>query len=300
MDTITGMRTFCAVAEARSFNKAALSLGMSAALTSKYIAQLEARLGVRLLNRTTRSLALTQTGSEYLSRCKTLLSEFDAMEDSIQDANAAPKGHLLISAPRILGETYLMDLVADFLALHPEITIEVKLSDRFVNIIEEGFDLVIRGGALKDSSLIARKLAPSDIVHCATPAYLAAHGTPKHPYDLTEHRCIVDSNFESQSHWAFVEHGERISVAVSGPIIVNSAFACRKLALRDLGIMHTPSQMVAKDISDGRLVHILQEFDLSNTALYVVYPHNRHLSAKTRAFVDFLVGYFAKKKIYVK
>lgn len=300
MDTLTGMRTFCAVAEARSFNKAAAQLGISPALTSKYVAQLEARLGVRLLNRTTRSLALTQTGREYLSRAKTMIREFDALEESIQDTNAAPKGHLRLSAPRILGETYLMDLAADFLELHPEITIEVKLSDRFVNIIDEGFDLVIRGGALKDSSLIARKLAPSDIIHCATPAYLARHGTPQHPYDLTTHRCLVDSNFEAQSHWAFVEHGERISVAVNGPIIVNSAFACRKLALRDLGIMHTPSLMVAKDIAEGRLVHILQAFDLSNTALYVVYPHNRHLSAKTRAFVDFLIGYFAKKKIYVE
>ena len=300
MDTLTGMRTFCAVADARSFNKAAAQLGISPALTSKYIAQLEARLGVRLLNRTTRSLALTQTGREYLTRAKTMIREFDALEESIQDTNAAPKGHLRLSAPRILGETYLMDLAADFLELHPEITIEVKLSDRFVNIIDEGFDLVIRGGALKDSSLIARKLAPSDIIHCATPAYLARHGTPQHPYDLTAHRCLVDSNFETQSHWAFVEHGERISVAVNGPIIVNSAFACRKLALRDLGIMHTPSLMVAKDIAEGRLVHILQAFDLSNTALYVVYPHSRHLSAKTRAFVDFLVGYFAKKKIYVE
>ena len=299
MDTITGMRTFCAVAEARSFNKAALHLGMSAALTSKYIAQLEARLGVRLLNRTTRSLALTQTGAEYLARAKDMIREFDALEESIQDANAAPKGHLRISAPRILGETYLIDLIADFLEIHPEITIEVKLSDRFVNIVEEGYDLVIRGGALKDSSLIARKLARSDVLHCASPAYLAANGTPQHPYDLTEHRCIVDSNFADQSHWPFAENGERISVAVNGPIIVNSAHACRKLALRGLGIMHTPSQMVATEIAEGKLVRVLQAYDLLNTALYVVYPHSQHLPTKTRAFVDFMVAYFAQKQIYV-
>jgi len=299
MDTLTGMRTFCAVAEARSFNKAAAQLGISPALTSKYIAQLEARLGVRLLNRTTRSLALTQTGREYLSRAKTMIREFDALEESIQDTNAAPKGHLRLSAPRILGETYLIDLIADFLEIHPEITIELKLTDRFVNLIEEGFDLVIRGGALKDSSLIARKLAPSNVLHCASPAYLARHGTPQHPYDLTEHRCIVDSNFESQSHWSFAENAERISVAVNGPIIVNSARACRNLALRDLGIMHTPSQMVTKQLAEGKLIRILQAFELLNAALYVVYPHTQHLPTKTRALTDFLVTYFAEKQIYV-
>lgn len=297
MDTITGMRTFCAVAVKRSFIKAAQHLGISAALTSKYIAQLEERLGVRLLNRTTRSLSLTQTGSEYLSRCQMLLKEFDALEDSVQESSATPQGHLQISAPRILGENYLMEAIADFLAEHPKITIEVKLSDRFVNIVEEGFDLAIRGGALKDSSLISRKLASSSIVHCASPAYLKANGTPMHPNELTEHMCIIDSNFEGKSLWPFLDNGEKISVAVNGPITVNGVQACRRLALRGLGIMHAPSGMVAEKINAKKLIPILEKFDLSNAGLYVVYPHNRHLSVKVRSLVDFLVAYFAKNYI---
>lgn len=294
MDTITGMRTFCAVAVERSFINAARHLGISAALTSKYIAQLEERLGVRLLNRTTRSLSLTQTGSEYFSRCQMLLTEFDALEDSVQEANATPKGHLRISAPHILGENQLMEAIADFLDSHPKITIEVKLSDRFVNIIEEGFDLAIRGGALKDSSLISRKLASSNIVHCASPAYLEANGTPAHPNDLAEHMCIIDSNFQGASLWPFLDNGEKISVAVNGPIVVNSVLACRKLALRGLGIMHAPNSMIAEEIASKKLIPILEKFDLSNTGLYIMYPHSRHLSAKVRSFVDFLTAYFAK------
>ncbi len=297
MDTITGMRTFCAVANEHSFINAAKQLGISPALTSKYIAQLEERLGVRLLNRTTRSLSLTQTGRDYFARSQILLREFDALEDSVQESRASPKGHLLISAPRILAENYLVNVVADFLELYPDITIELKLSDRFVNIVEEGFDLAIRAGALKDSSLIARKLASSHIVYCATPEYLQKYGTPQHPDELTKHSCIVDSNFEGRTLWPFMENGEKISVAVQGSIIVNSAIACRKLALRGFGIMQTPHYMVAKEIAANRLVPILQNFDIFNSGLYVVYPHSKHLPAKTRAFVDFLAGHFAKNDI---
>ncbi|OUS07867.1 hypothetical protein A9Q96_05045 [Rhodobacterales bacterium 52_120_T64] len=180
---------------------------------------------------------------------------------------------------------------------YPDITIELKLSDRFANIVEEGFDLAIRAGALKDSSLIARKLASSHIVYCATPEYLREHGRPQHPDDLTDHSCIVDSNFEGRTLWPFMENGEKITVAVQGPITVNSAIACRKLALRGFGIMQTPYYMVAKEIAANRLIPILQNFDVFNSGLYAVYPHSKHLPIKNRVFVGFLVGHFAKTDI---
>jgi DNA-binding transcriptional LysR family regulator len=293
MDTITGMRTFCAVASEESFVNAAKRLGISAALTSKYVGQLEERLGVRLLNRTTRSLAMTETGRAYYKRCLQVIEDFDELEATVQDFRVSPKGHLLISAPRLLGETRLTGAVSEFLERFTDITVEMRLSDRFVNIVEEGFDLAIRAGSLKDSSLIARKLAPAQIIFCASPGYLERHGTPTHPDDLANHNCIVDGNFEERAMWPFIVDGKKTSVAVRGRFSANSANATRQMALKHFGIMVCPDHVVARDIASGTLIPLLEEFSAFDRGIYALYPHNRHLAAKVRVFVDFLVTYFA-------
>lgn len=294
MDTITGMRTFCAVASEESFVKAATKLGISAALTSKYISQLEERLNVRLLNRTTRSLALTENGQAYFKRCLALIEEFDALEASVQDNEISPRGHLVISASVNFGETYLTDAVGKFLEKYPGISIDVRLSDRFVNIVEEGFDLAVRLGDLQDSTLIARKLAETGIVLCATPQYFDKHPAPEKPIDLAQHDCIIDTNFTGGDQWPFLINGEKKTIRVHGRLRISSDTATRTLLLRHMGIALCPEHVVAKDIAEGRLTCVLKEFNAFQLDLYAVYPHNRHLAVKVRVFVDFLVDYFSE------
>jgi len=293
MDIITGMRTFCAVAQQQSFVNAANLLGISPALTSKYIGQLEDRLGVRLLNRTTRSLSLTEQGSRYFSRCQELIAQFDALEATVQEAQTAPKGHLRLSAPRALGEAFLMPVISDFLDEYPNITVEVHLSDRFVNIVEEGFDLAVRVGVLQDSALVARKLSSLNIVLCAAPEYLEWAGTPQTPDDLSHHRCIIDSIFKGGATWPFWVNGKKTTVVVSGRATVNSANACRDMALRGVGIIRAPDHVVADDIAVGRLKPLLTSYIHSDFGIYAIYPHSQYLATKTRLLVDFLVMRFS-------
>jgi len=293
MDSITGMRCFCAVAQQQSFTKAAAVMGISPALCSKYIGQLEDRLGVRLLNRTTRSLSITEQGHLYYAQSLVVIREFDLAETLVLETQTSPKGHIRLSAPRALGESFLVGVIADFLDIYPEISVETKLSDRFVNIVEEGFDLAVRIGALEDSTLIARKLSPMTAILCASPDYLARAGTPQKPIDLIHHQCIIDSNYRGGSHWPFWVSGEKVNVAVKGRATVNSAISCRDLALRGAGIVRSPDQVVANEIKSGRLVVLLSEFVGFEFGVYAVHPHSQYLAAKTRILVDYLVSRFA-------
>jgi len=298
MDTITGMRTFCAVATEESFIRAAQRLGISPALTSKYVGQLEERLGVRLLNRTTRSLALTENGRAYFKRCLDLIEDFDELEASVQDSQFNPKGRLLVAAPTTFGETHLSDAVANFLEKYPDIIIDMRLSDNFVNIVEEGYDLAIRIGELKDSTLIAKKLASSGSVLCATPEYLEQNPAPARPDDLAGHNCIIDTNFKGGNQWPFMVDGGKIIIRVDGRLKVNSATAARSMLLKHLGVGFCPGYVVARDLSAGRLVSLLQDYNAFDSGLYAVYPHSRYLAAKVRVFVDFLTNYFSKTKVF--
>jgi len=299
MDTITGMRTFCAVASEESFIKAAKRLGFSAALTSKYVGQLEERLGVRLLNRTTRSLGLTENGAAYYKRCLLLLEEFDELEAGVQDLQRKPAGQLLVSAPITIGEAFLSKALVVFFDKYPDISIDLRLSNRFVNIVEEGFDVAIRMGSLKDSGLIAKKLAATEIVLCATPQFLEQNPALDHPNDLTAHSCIIDTNFVGGNHWPFIIDGKKAIVRVSGRAKANSATVTRTLLLENLGIALIPGHVVAEDIKAGRLVRLLEDFNAfkpsrpDNLGLYAIYPHSRHLATKVRVFVDFLAQYFS-------
>jgi len=292
MDTIVGMRTFVAVVTAGSFTAAAERLDMSTALASKYVGKLEERLGARLLNRTTRSLTLTEIGKVYCERCQQVIDDFDELEAAIQDRHAAPSGRLIVTAPVTFGEMYLTRAIADFLEEQPKISIDLRLTDRFAGLVDEGIDVAVRIAELEDSPLIARRLAPARIVACAAPSYLERHTTPTEPHELTNHGCIVDTNFRNSPLWTFKVAGKLTTVKVDGRFSVNSAGAARMMVLRGAGIGLIPTYAVGEDIKHGRLVVVLEKFESFNFGIYALYAHNRHLAAKVRAFVDFAVKRF--------
>ena len=294
MDTLIGMRTYAAVVATGSFTAAADRLGISKALTSKYVGQLEDRLGVRLLNRTTRKLSVTEVGQVYYQRCGQLLEDFEELEAAIKDQQSAPQGNLVVAAPTTFGENQLTQAVADYLDEQPGVSVELVLADRFVNIVDEGFDLAVRIGKLPDSNLIARKLAPVRVVACASPDYLSRHGTPSHPNELESHVCVIDTNIPPPGHWPFEEEGQSFSVKVTGRFRANSAFSVRNTILADHGIGLCPNYIVDKDIREGRLKILLQEYEAFEFGIYAVYPHNRHLAAKVRTFINFLIQRFNK------
>ena len=298
MDTIVGMRTFVNVVAAGSFTAAAQRSNMSTALVSKYIGQLEDRLGVRLLSRTTRSLVLTEIGSSYLERCIQVIDDFDELEAAVHNKRSNPSGNLVISAPVTFGEMHLTAAVARFLARYPDISVDLRLTDRFVGLVDEGIDLAIRISELADSSLVARRLAPARIVACAAPSYLAQHGIPRDPHDLANHACIVDTNFQGSSEWPFKIGAKRISVKVSGRFSVNSAQSSRTMIIAGAGIGLIPTYAIAEDIKKQNAVMVLEPFETLDPGLYALYPHNRHLATKVRVFIDFLVEEFAPEPIW--
>lgn len=289
------MRSFSAVVASGSFTAAAARLGISKALTSKYVGQLEERLGVRLLNRTTRQLNVTEAGEAYYLRCRRLLEEFDELEGAIKHQQQAPQGRLVVAAPATFGEMYLTPAVAEYLEEQHRVSVELVLADRFVNIVEEGFDLAVRIGALADSSLIARRLAPARIVACAAPAYLERNGAPAHPQDLRSHSCVIDTNFRSANQWPFQRNGQHFNVKVEGRFRVNNARAAREMILAGHGIGLCPTYVVGAALRDGRLRLVLGDFDIFELGVYAVYPHYRHLAAKVRSFVEFLAQRFATR-----
>lgn len=293
MDTLLGMRTYAAVIEAGSFTRAAERLGISKALASKYLGQLEEHLGVRLLHRTTRKLNPTEAGQAYYQRCRQLLDDLDELEAAVRQQQASPQGQLRVAAPTTFGETYLTPIVADYLKQQPGVSVELVLADRFVNIVDEGFDLAVRIGALADSSLIARRLTAIEAVICATPAYLNRHPAPSHPRDLSTHNCVIDTNLKEPLRWMFKQQGEPLGVKVSGRFQVNSAQAVREMLLTGEGIGLCPRYAVERELANGSLRLLLQDYLDTEYGVYAVYSHNRHLAAKVRTFVEFLAARLA-------
>lgn len=292
MDVLNAMKTYVAVVNAGSFTGAADRLDISKALTSKYVKQLEEHLGVRLLNRTTRRLSVTEVGEAYYQRCQQVLDDIEELELSASDEHTVPRGRLLVSAPTTFGEFYLARAVARYQEEYPEVSVELALSDRFVNIVDEGFDLAVRIGTLQDSSLIARRIAPSRVVVCAAPDYLARAGIPSHPRELESYSCVVDTNLRSVDKWTFQDGGNRITVKVNGRFRVNNAIAVREALLAGQGIGYVPTYAIGNELKSGKLKMILSDYEVSGGGIYAMYPHNRHLAAKVRTFVNFLVQRF--------
>lgn len=293
MDKLACMRAFIAVAEAGGFSSAARQTEQAKALLSKYVAQLEASLNVRLFHRTTRQVSLTEVGQAYYARCKPLLEEFAELDEQVQAIHASPRGELRISAPVSFSEMHLMPVVSAFTRQYPEIGMHMVLTDRQVDIVEEGFDLALRIGRLQDSSLIARRLCDISTLACASPAYLQRYGEPLSPVELETHRCIVDTNYSQGARWHFQKEGKACSITVPANYRINSAIAARELLLADSGIALCPVFVVNDAIREGRLQVVLPEYEIESFSLYAVYSHRRHLSAKVRLFIDMLARHFS-------
>lgn len=296
MDTITRMRAFLAVVEAGGFSAAARDSGRSKALMSKYVAELEEELGARLLNRTTRQLSLTEAGEVAYDEAQDVLRRVERLRDNIEAANVAPRGRLRIAMPRTFGDGALSRGVMEFLALYPDIRMELSLEDRFVDVVHEGFDAAIRVAALADSSLIARRLADFRVVVCAAPQLVATQGRPEHPSELSGLPCIVDTNIRSRANWPFRDGAEKVTVPVTGRIEVNSPHAAAAAARAGLGFCRVPLAVVHQDVGDGALVTFLENYELEELGIFVVYPHREQMPAKLRVFIDHLAAWFEAER----
>lgn len=295
MDTLDGIKTVVAVVETGSFTAASERLGMSKALVSKYIGEVEDSLGVRLLNRSTRRLALTEAGQRYYDQALPLLEEFEEMVDSVTGEQSSPRGLLRISVPVTFGEMSLAPLIPKFLQQYPDIGVDLQLSDKMIDMLEEGIDVVIRIGGVDDSSLIAKHIQTLPLALCASPDYIQSRGRPKTPEELAQHDCIIDSNFRIGKHWPIIcPNNITTSVEVSSRSMANSPRAVKEIALAGGGIGMIPRFIVQDALDDGRLEEILPTYRTLEFGLFAIYPHRRYLSRKVRCFIDFLVEEFAE------
>jgi DNA-binding transcriptional LysR family regulator len=288
------IRAFVQVFDSGGFSAAARQHGRSKALLSKYVTDLEDYLGVRLMNRTTRKLSLTEAGEAYYREASQLLQQLDDLDASILDQAAAPRGLLRVSAPRNFGETILGPAIFAFLAEHPEVSLDLRLEDRFVDLVEEGIDVALRISALQDSSLIARRISSMRHIMAMAPSLVSRLGAPARPEDLRNLPCIIDTNLQGQANWRFVEAGQTISVHVTGPVRVNSPLSAHDAAVAGLGVAMVPGYLAAPSVRDGTLVPVLENFLPQGAMLQAVYPHRRHLAGKVRALIDHLVAWFEK------
>ncbi|VVD98445.1 LysR family transcriptional regulator [Pandoraea anhela] len=293
MNKLREIECFIAVVESGSFVKAAESLGISKTAVSRYVADLEARLGTRLLQRTTRRLSLTEPGQRYVERCRQILAELDEADAMAGEQDGEPAGPLRINAPHTFGVLHLAPLWPTFLAQFPHVSLDITLSDRLVDIVDEGYDLAIRISRLPDSSLVHRRLAVTRLVLCASPGYLAQHGTPRHPSELTRHETVGYSYFLHRREWHFDGPDGPVSVQTHARLIADNGDTCVAAAMAGSGIILQPAFLVQDALRDGRLVEFLSEYTQGERGIYVVYPSRKYLSAKVRAMIDFLVEAFA-------
>ena len=293
MDRLVSMAVFKRTVEAGSLAGAARHFGISAEMAGKHVRALETYLGVRLLNRSTRQLHVTEAGSAYYVRCSQILSDVEAAEAEAGSQQATPTGVLRIAGPLTFGVLHLAPAISDYMSRYPALKIEVSLSDQHVNLIEEGFDLAVRIGEPSDSALMARRLSSARLVLCASPAYLDRAGRPEKPADLSGHACLVYADLRSPRTWRFTDAGGRTeTVQVTGPFTSNNPQLLISLAVAGHGLILWPSFAVGADILAGRLVPLLTDWHSRDLAIWALYPHRPLLSAKVRSFVDFLAERF--------
>jgi DNA-binding transcriptional LysR family regulator len=289
LDQLTSMAVFARVVEARSFSGAARVLGVSKSAVSKRVARLEDSLGAPLLLRSTRRLALTEVGAAFYQHCARIVSEAEEARSQITDSGTSPRGLLRINAPVTFSEMYLAPVMPRFLARHRELQVELTTDDRFINVVDEGYDVVVRVGHLEDSSLIARRLATDRRIVCASPAYLSTAGVPRHPRDLLQHNCLRYAYMTVRDEWQFHSPEGKLSVSVRGNFQANNGALLKQAAIDAIGIGMIPRFMIADALNDGRLVSVLDEFAPPEHGIYAVHAQRRHMPPKVRAFVDFLV-----------
>lgn len=288
VDQLTSMRVYCAVAELESFTRAADKLEMAKSMVTKHVSALEDRLGVRLLNRTTRKLSRTEAGQAYYERCRELLADIDALNTSVGEFIEQPRGTLRITAPVSFGVQYLGGAIASFMDNHPDVRVDLEMSDRVIDLIDEGCDVAVRIARLVNSSLVARQISKTRIVVCASASYLNAHGMPQVPADLARHKCLAYAYASGGDDWKAEGPSGQVSVKVPWVMRANNGDILRSAALQGAGIILQPTFLVGQDLRDGRLVEVLTDYQFGTLGIHAVYPHRRHLSAKVRAFVQHL------------
>lgn len=292
MDKLAAMRIFAAVVDEGGFSAAARRLNLSKSTVSTIVRELEANLGVALLNRTTRRVSMTEAGTAYKQRCDQILADIEEAELEAAEQTLNPRGTLKLSVGLSFGMIAVAPALAPFMAAFPDISIDLLLSDRIVDLVDEGVDLAIRIGFLEDSSLMTRKLATTRRIVCAAPAYLDRHGRPDKPEDLRRHHCLIYTLLASGGAWSFQRGGKPFSIPLKGRLAANNGDVLARAAVDGLGICFTPTFLVADALRAGQLVPLLEDFELPPLGIHAVYPANRHVSAKVRAFIDFLVLHF--------
>jgi LysR family transcriptional regulator for bpeEF and oprC len=295
MNKLQAMEVFVQVVDAGGFTRAAENMQLPKATVSTLIRSLETALAVKLLHRTTRQISVTADGASYYERCLRILSEVREAEESLSRTRQSPSGRLRVDAPTGMASEIIIPALPDFFERYPDIALELGCSDRPVDLIEEGVDCAVRGGNLTDSSLIARRVGVINFFTCASTGYIAKFGRPTHPNELLHHRCV--NYFSAKTgkiyDWDFTRDGERIQAPVPGKIAVNDANAYVSAGLAGLGIMQMTQSMLAPYLADGRLELLLKDWSTDPLPIHVVYPQNRHLSAKVRVFVEWIAELFA-------
>ena len=284
MNRWEGLDEFLAVADSGSFSAAAERLGVSASHVSRQIARLEDCLQARLLHRSTRRVSLTEAGQTFLQHCRSLLEARDEAWRAVSDLSGQPKGLLRMTCAVAYGERYIVPLVNEFMALHPQLAVDIQLTNRPLDLLHEGLDLAIRLGRLSDERLVATRLAPREMYLCAAPTYLERAGTPHSLAELARHNCLVGST----DLWSFAEEGGETQLRVQGNWRCNSGTAVLDAALRGFGLCQLPDYYVLEHLKSGELVSLLEQHRPPNTAVWALYPQQRHLSPKVRQLVDFL------------
>lgn len=297
MDRFQAVNTFAKVVELGSFARAAERLAQSTSAVSRQVSELEAHLNVRLLNRTTRRISLTEAGQGFYEHSVQLLADLDDAEASVRVAAAEPKGTLRLTCGVSFGTRYLAPVLAEFSALHPDLLLDLDLSDRVVDLVDERFDVAIRIGHIGSQGMVSKRLGWTQIVCCASPAYLAQHTNAiREPADLAQHECLSYTNVGMPNTWQFdaKDGGQsRIAVRVTPRHRANNGQMLASLAVQGLGVVYEPDFIVAEEIRDGQLMPLLREYLPPRSPIAAVYPSRRHLSAKVRSFVDFLGARYA-------
>ena len=291
MDRMTSMATFVKVVESGGFSAAARALSMSASMVTAHVQSLEERLGVRLLNRSTRKVSLTEVGQAYFERCLQILAEVDDADNVAQALQSTPRGTLRLNTAIVI-PPLLAPVIAEFTALYPDVSVNMTMTDRMIDLVEEGVDLAVRNMPVPDSSLIARRVATYRFVVCGAPDYFAARGIPKQPADLAHHNCLIFSRSAWGNEWRFAGPDGEQSLPVAGNMQANSDNALRLAAVHGQGLAMAPGFLFADEIKSGRLVPVLTEFLQTEHAVNAIYPHRHHVSAKVRSFIDLLAKRF--------
>jgi DNA-binding transcriptional LysR family regulator len=296
MNRLTAMEMFVRIVDRGGFGAAAEGSGMSTTMVSNHLRALEARLGVRLLNRTTRRQSLTEIGASYYAQCIDILARIESADIAASEMRALPRGTLRVSAPVTLGSHLLAPALADYLARHPEVRIELILNDRVVDLVEGGFDAAFRFGQLADSGLVAHALGGLTRIICAAPAYLERHGTPTEPHQLHAHRCLLFHYLEPERDWSFAgQPGE--AVCVDGQLSVNNGGALLMAALKAFGIALLPDYLAAEDLAAGRLIRLFPDREFPRAPLQLVHLPDRTMPLKLRSFIDFAVARFGAETV---